>query len=64
MVHKQINFCGEEVELDCRRRNGLFVRLNPKSKLEIEDAIYPSFRIRSVKRPDAESTLNEFLVVQ
>lgn len=64
MVHKQITFCGEEVELDCRQRSGLFIRLNPKSRREIEDEIYPSFRVRCVKRPESESTLNDFPVVQ
>jgi len=44
MVQKQITFCGEETELDCMNRTGLFMRLNPKSKQEVEDCINPLYR--------------------
>lgn len=65
MVQKQITLCGEETELDCRNRTGLFMRLNPKSKREIEDCINPLYRkaVRENTRENGkmpEKPLNEF----
>ncbi len=61
-MEKQITFDGIEIENDCRQRSDLFVRLNPKSRQEIEDAINPMYR--TGRRPETESTLNEFGVRQ
>jgi len=57
MVQKQITFCGEEVELDCRQRNGVYARLNPTKK-EVEDAVNPCYR--AIARPRTEKKINEF----
>jgi hypothetical protein len=67
MAQKQITFEGTEIEKDCRERNGLFMRLNPRTKREMEDEINPRYRkaVRQLsERPDNESTLNEFGVRQ
>jgi hypothetical protein len=67
MVQKQITFEGQEIEKDCRERTGLFMRLTPKTKQEMEDEINPRYRkcVRQLsERPDNESTLNEFGVRQ
>jgi hypothetical protein len=66
-MQKQITFEGTEIEKDCRERTGLFVRLNPRTKQEMEDEINPSYRksvMRLSERPDNESILDEFGVRQ
>ena len=55
----QITFDGEEVENDCRQRRRVFTKLNPMNRREIEDSICPCY-FRTTKRPETESTLNEF----
>ena len=56
---KQITFEGTEIENDCRQRSVSFIKLNPRNRQEIEDSICPCY-FRKTKRPDNESTLNEF----
>lgn len=61
-MQKQRTLEGEVIEIDCRKRTGLFYRLNPKTKREAEDAINPRFRVwsRSQKRPATETNIDDF----